>query len=90
MRRSIKPKKNAFERQRKKANAIRDLIENERLRHARKIKSLSEQVAAALGFQSDDWKSLALVRLEGQRKDELAQHKDKRRALEQRLQEALR
>lgn len=90
MKRAKKPKKTAFERCREKANAIRKLIDNEKRRHARKIASLSEQVAAARGFKSDDLKSLALVRLEGQRKDEHARNREKRRALDLRLQEALR
>ena len=90
MRRSRKPKKTDFQKKQDKAVAIRKLIDNERDRHGRKLKTLAEQVSAAQRFKSDDLKALALVRLEGQREDELAKHKERRRALEARLQTALR
>lgn len=82
--------KTAFERKREKAIAIQTLIDNEKARHSRKVKTLAEQVSAAERFESDDLKSLALVRLAGQRRDEHARHHEKVRALEARLQKALR
>lgn len=89
MKRTQKPKRTAFEKKREKANAIRELMHNENDRHARKISSLKEQVAAARGFKSDDLKSLAIVRLEGQQEDEKARHRQRRENLEARLRKAL-
>ena len=89
MKRAHKPIKTAFERKREKANAIRKLIHNEDDRHGRKINSLKDQVSAARGFKSDDLKSLALVRLEGQREDENERHRQRRENLDARLRKAL-